>query len=40
MIAYAAAHHFAAGHTSPVTTEIAPNFRPADFSRNPSPPPL
>jgi len=35
MIAFAAAHHFAAGHTSPVTTEIAPNFRPADFSRNP-----
>lgn len=40
MIAFAAAHHFAAGHSAPVTTEISPNFRPADFSRIPSPPPL
>ena len=40
MIVYAAAHHFATGHTSPVTTEISPNFRPADFSRNPLPAPL
>jgi N6-L-threonylcarbamoyladenine synthase len=32
MIAFAAAHHFAAGHTSPVTTEIFPNFRAEDFN--------
>jgi N6-L-threonylcarbamoyladenine synthase len=28
MIAFAAAHHLAAGHTSPVTLEISPNFTP------------
>ncbi len=32
MIAFAAAHHFAAGHSSPVTAEIAPNFRLEDFA--------
>jgi len=37
MIAFAAAHHFAAGHTSPVTAEISPNFRPSDF-QPPDPP--
>ncbi|MFM8364182.1 MAG: tRNA (adenosine(37)-N6)-threonylcarbamoyltransferase complex transferase subunit TsaD [Verrucomicrobiota bacterium] len=40
MIAFAAAHHFAAGRTSSVTTEISPNFRPSDFSRIPSSPSL
>jgi len=29
MIAYAAAHHLAAGHRHPVTADIAPNFDPA-----------
>jgi len=33
MIAYAAAHHLAAGHTSPITEEISPNFQAAAFAK-------
>jgi N6-L-threonylcarbamoyladenine synthase len=32
MIAYAAAHHLAAGHASPITEEISPNFQAAAFA--------
>jgi len=32
MIAYAAAHHLAAGHQSPLSTDITPNFDAAGFS--------
>jgi tRNA A37 threonylcarbamoyltransferase TsaD len=28
MIAFAAAHHLAAGHSDPIDTEITPNFNP------------
>ncbi|MEI8292862.1 MAG: tRNA (adenosine(37)-N6)-threonylcarbamoyltransferase complex transferase subunit TsaD [bacterium] len=31
MIAFAAAHRLAAGHTDPIDTEITPNFNPAAF---------
>ena len=34
MIAYAAAHHLAAGHASPITEEISPNFQAAAFAKN------
>jgi N6-L-threonylcarbamoyladenine synthase len=33
MIAFAAAHHLAAGHTDPVDTEITPNFNPNALCR-------
>jgi N6-L-threonylcarbamoyladenine synthase len=33
MIAYAAAHHLAAGHTSPITEEISPNFQASTFAK-------
>ena len=36
MIAYAAAHHLAAGHTSPITEEISPNFQPTAFAKIPA----
>jgi hypothetical protein len=29
MIAFAAAHHLAAGQTDPIDTEITPNFNPS-----------
>jgi hypothetical protein len=28
MIAFAAAHHLAAGHSDPIDSEITPNFNP------------
>jgi N6-L-threonylcarbamoyladenine synthase len=31
MIAYAAAHHLAAGHSHPCDTDIRPNFDPASI---------
>lgn len=31
MIAFAAAHHLAAGHSNPINTEILPNFNPASL---------
>jgi N6-L-threonylcarbamoyladenine synthase len=33
MIAYAAAHHLAAGHTSQITEEISPNFQACAFAK-------
>jgi N6-L-threonylcarbamoyladenine synthase len=36
MIAYAAAHHLAAGHTSPITEEISPNFQASAFAKIPA----
>jgi N6-L-threonylcarbamoyladenine synthase len=35
MIAYAAAHHLAAGKTSPITEEISPNFQASVFAKIP-----
>jgi N6-L-threonylcarbamoyladenine synthase len=36
MIAYAAAHHLAAGKTSPITEEISPNFQASAFAKIPA----
>ena len=36
MIAYAAAHHLAAGKTSPITEEISPNFQTSAFAKIPA----
>jgi N6-L-threonylcarbamoyladenine synthase len=33
MIAYTAAHHLAAGHTSPITEEISPNFQASAIAK-------
>jgi hypothetical protein len=34
MIAFAAAHHLAAGHHDPIETEITPNFNPDALRRS------
>jgi N6-L-threonylcarbamoyladenine synthase len=36
MIAYVAAHHLAAGKTSPITEEISPNFQASLFTKIPA----
>jgi N6-L-threonylcarbamoyladenine synthase len=36
MIAYAAAHHLAAGKTSPITEEISPNFQASALAKIPA----
>jgi N6-L-threonylcarbamoyladenine synthase len=36
MIAYAAAHHLAAGKTCPITEEISPNFQASSFAKIPA----